>query len=88
MKKISVFIAAVDGVDGLYMMLKEGIVPDYIFAEMVMPRMDAIGFLKQIRKIELLKDIPVIVHTISPMPHQVIELKEAGAAALYLREYE
>jgi CheY-like chemotaxis protein len=79
---------ASDGVDGLYLMLKEGLVPDYIFIEMIMPRMNALKFLEVVKKINRLKDIPVIVHAISPLPHEVIEVKEAGAAALYLREYE
>jgi CheY-like chemotaxis protein len=79
---------ASDGIDGLYMMLKEKLIPDYIFIEMIMPRMDALSFLQQIKKIDTLKEIPVIVHAISPMPHEVIAMKEAGAAALYLREYD
>jgi len=81
------FIAP-DGIDGLYMMIREGIVPNYIFVEMVMPQMNALDFLKVIKKIDSLKDIPVIVHAVSPMPHQITEIKDAGATALYLREYD
>jgi DNA-binding NarL/FixJ family response regulator len=79
---------APDGIDGLYMMLREGILPDHIFVEMVMPRMNALNFLKAVKKVELLRDIPVVVHVVRPMPNQIIEIKEAGAAALYLREYD
>jgi CheY-like chemotaxis protein len=79
---------APDGIDGLYMMLREGIVPDYLFVEMIMPRMNALDFLKAIKKIASLRDIPVIVHAISPLPDQITEIKNAGATALYLREYD
>ena len=84
----SLCFTALDGTDGLYMMLKEGLVPDFIFVEMIMPRMDALAFLRQIKRIETLKDIPVVVHAVSPKPHQVIVVKEAGAAAVYLKEYD
>jgi DNA-binding NarL/FixJ family response regulator len=79
---------ALDGSDGLYMMLKEGLIPDFIFIEMITPRMDALAFLRQIKKIETLKDIPVVVHALRPKPNEVIAMKEAGAAALYLKDYD
>jgi CheY-like chemotaxis protein len=83
----TICFAVTDPSDALYLMAEEALVPSYIFAEFNMPGMDGIQFLKNIKSIEFLKDIPVIVHTISPQPNKVIELKESGALAIYLRPY-
>ncbi len=78
---------AIDGLGGFSMMMDKDIIPDYIFIELDMPEMGGVEFLKQIKGNDLLKDIPVIVHAVSPLPHKVIEIKEAGAEAIYMQRY-
>jgi CheY-like chemotaxis protein len=78
---------AQDGIDALYMMLKENIIPSYIFVELSMPRMDGISFLKEMKRIHALKDIPVVVHTTSKQPETIAEIQAAGARAIYVRGY-
>ena len=83
----TICFTAADGLDGFCMMMDKNVIPDYIFIELDMPEMDGIGFLREIKAIDLLKDIPVIVHAVSPLPHKVIEMKEAGAEAIYMQRY-
>jgi response regulator RpfG family c-di-GMP phosphodiesterase len=74
--------------DAFYMMIEENMIPDYIFIESDMPKMSGIKFLNVIKRIRVLKDIPVIVHTISPKPNEIIDLKESGALAICYRPYD
>lgn len=83
----TICFTAEDGLDGFCIMMDKNIIPDYIFIELDMPEMDGIGFLREIKGVELLRDIPVIVHAVSPRPHEVIEIKEAGAEAIYMQRY-
>jgi CheY-like chemotaxis protein len=84
----TICFTAANGIDALYMMLEEQVIPSYIFIELHLPRMGGLEFLKEIKRKESLKEIPVIVHSTSPQPHHVLELKELGAHAIYFRPYE
>lgn len=84
----TVCVTASTAIEGLRLITKENIVPSYIFVELDLPEMNGIEFLKTIKSIARLKEIPVIVHSTSPQPHKIIELKEAGALAIYFRPYE
>ena len=84
----TICFAVTDPSDALYLMSEESLIPNYIFIEFNMPGMDGVQFLKYIKSIESLKDVPVIVHTTSPQANKVIELKESGALAIYLRPYQ
>ncbi len=77
-----------DGIDALYMMLRENVIPGYIFIELQLPHMGGLEFLRAVRQMELFREIPVIVHSTSPQPHLIIELKELGATAIYFRPYD
>lgn len=81
------FIAP-DGIDALYMMLQEKVIPSYIFIELQLPNMGGLEFLRAVKQMDLLKEVPVIVHSTSPQPHRIIELKELGATAIYFRPYD
>jgi CheY-like chemotaxis protein len=81
-------LTAANGLDGLYMMMKERVVPSYIFIELNLPKMGAMEFLRQVKQQESLREIPVIVHSSHPQPNEVLELKELGAHAIYFRPYE
>lgn len=66
---------------------EESIVPDYIFIELTMPGIDGIKFLGQIKKINTLSKIPVIVHCATSEPFNITTLKDNGAFAIYQRPY-
>ena len=54
-------IGAHDGVEGVEMAGKEK--PDLILLDLVMPRLDGIGALKQMKENPEIKDIPVVILT-------------------------
>lgn len=84
----TICLVASNASDALYMMTHENVIPSYIFVELDMPKMNGLEFLREVKTNEELKEIPVVVHSMSPQPHKVIALKEAGAHALYFRPYE
>ena len=53
--------------------------PDFIFLDLRMPRYNGTRCLKEIKKDELLKSIPVIIYTTSKELEESEELKEMGA---------
>jgi CheY-like chemotaxis protein len=84
----TICITASNGVDALFMMNEENMIPSYIFVELNMPVMNGVEFLQAIKKNGKLKEVPVIVHSTSPQPHMIIELKTSGAMAIYFKPYE
>ena len=83
----TICLTADSGKGALSMMEQENLLPSYIFIELHSSDIDAIQFLRALKQIRLLKEIPVIVHAVSPKPNIVIELKELGATAIYFRPY-
>jgi CheY-like chemotaxis protein len=58
------YITAIDGKDGLdYLNSSEAKIPDYIFVDINMPRINGIEFLEKIKAIEHLAGIPVILYS-------------------------
>ena len=56
-----VVVGAKDGVEGVETAVKEK--PDLVLLDLVMPRLDGIGALKQMKENALIKDIPVVILT-------------------------
>ncbi len=54
-------VGAKDGVEGVEMAIKEK--PDLILLDLVMPRLDGIGALKQMKDNAEIKDLPVVILT-------------------------
>jgi DNA-binding response OmpR family regulator len=54
-------VGAKDGVEGVEMATKEK--PDLVLMDLVMPRLDGIGALKQMKESAEIKDIPVVILT-------------------------
>lgn len=79
---------ASNGIEAIEIMTEEQVIPDFIFVELNMPYMDGIEFLKQIKSRQPLVQIPVIVHSDVPQPDKLPSIKEAGASAIYFKEYE
>lgn len=74
-------ITATNGYEALNMLSAANILPDYIFVDLNMPRMGGLQFLKEIKKIDKLKNIPVIIYTTSSNPMDVARTKESGAVS-------
>jgi len=69
-----------DGVKALEILKAYGLnVPDCIFIDMNMPRMDGIDCLDQIKKMDHLRDIPVCMFSTSADPTLVARTKALGA---------
>jgi len=74
-------ITATDGEDALQKLQKEtGNLPDFIFLDLNMPRMDGKTCLRELKKKERLKDIPVIIYTTSSHEQEKEETLALGAA--------
>lgn len=58
---------------------KRNPVPDYIFLDLNMPRMNGKECLTEIKKFEHLRHIPVVIYSTSSMKHDILETKKLGA---------
>lgn len=72
-------LTANNGYDALQLLASRETLPDYIFVDLNMPRMGGMQFLKEIKKTEILKDIPVIIYSTSNNPKDVISTEQLGA---------
>ena len=74
-------IKSSDGRQALQTLLKESVLPDYIFLDLNMPMMNGYEFLKEIKKHEKLNQIPVIIYTTSSESKHKDEVLNLGAAS-------
>jgi CheY-like chemotaxis protein len=77
-EKITLLVAG-NGQDALKMLSAQERLPDFIFADLNMPRMGGIQFLAEIKKSETLQNIPVIVYSTSNHPDDKGKAMDAGA---------
>jgi CheY-like chemotaxis protein len=75
--------AVSNGEEALFMLQHERLNPDFIFTDVNMPRMGGLEFLKEIKRIEKLQNIPVIVYSSIYSEDQVQNVKQLGASAVY-----
>lgn len=61
-----VYLEAIDGQDALLKLKNNVSVPDVIFLDLNMPRMDGHEFLDEFIKVDRYKKIPVIIYSTSP----------------------
>lgn len=74
------YSTAEDGKDALDQLRGAGpFLPDLIFLDLNMPRINGKECLKKIKEDEKLKDIPVIIYTTSSQPRDIEETMQAGA---------
>jgi iron complex outermembrane recepter protein len=75
--------------DGIHALEKikteEGFVPDFIFIDMNMPRMNGLQCLKEIKKIARLQNTPVFMYSTSADPSILEENKKLGAVGFILK---
>jgi CheY-like chemotaxis protein len=75
--------AVSNGEEALFTLVEEDFIPDYIFTEISMPRMDGFEFMKILKRIEKFRNVPVIVYT-SEFSEDTIQKAEAlGAIAVF-----
>jgi CheY-like chemotaxis protein len=58
----------------------ENALPDYIFLDLNMPRMNGKEFLREIKTLDHIKGIPVIIYSTSSLANDIKESRELGAA--------
>jgi CheY-like chemotaxis protein len=77
--------AVSNGEEALFILKHERLNPDFIFTDVNMPRMGGLEFLKEIKRIENLQNIPVIVYSSDYSEDQVQKVKQLGAFAVYCK---
>lgn len=75
--------AVSNGEEALSTLLQENFLPDYIFTDLNMPRMNGFEFIRILKGIEKFSSIPVIVISSSWSAEDKQKLKELGAIAIY-----
>lgn len=74
-------VVANDGIEAVSKLKKEETFnPDYIFLDLNMPRMDGKECLQEIKKIDRLRQIPVIIYSTSSEQQDIVETRNLGAA--------
>jgi CheY-like chemotaxis protein len=79
---------ASDAYEAFKMLREWELVPDLVCVEREMRAVDGLEFLRMCKRIERLKDIPVIVHTVSIRKDEVDELRDSGALAVFIRPFD
>lgn len=70
---------ATNGRDALKTLETSHVNPDLIFLDINMPLMSGVQFLTELKKIDHLKHIPVIIYTTTTSEDTVLEMKTLGA---------
>lgn len=68
-----------DGKQAISSLKQAALLPDYIFLDLNMPGMDGKQCLKEIKKIDRLEQIPVIIYSTSSNQRDKDETKDLGA---------
>ena len=75
-----VCLFANDGVRGLERLYVDAsFIPDFIFVDINMPRINGLECIKEIRKISWLKDVPLYIYSTSLNPAAIAECRQLGA---------
>ena len=76
---------ASDGADALSQLRKLEQLPNFIFLDVNMPRMDGKECLKELKKDAILKDIPVIMYSTTFTKESIAEFQTLGSAHYLLK---
>lgn len=76
-----------NGLEGLQQLRKFKTLPDYIFLDLNMPKMNGKEFLKEIKKNDRLKTVPVIIYTTSSSTMDMADTKALGATAFITKPF-
>ena len=81
-------LVAPDGDRALELLHNEETIPDYIFLDLNMPRMNGFEFLAAIKKSKILLNIPVIVYSTTSQPGQIDKARKLGATEFFTKTYK
>ena len=81
----SICLEANDGSDALIQLRKSDQLPDFIFLDINMPRMDGKECLKELKKDAKLKSIPVIMYSTSFSKGSIEEFRTLGSSYCLLK---
>jgi CheY-like chemotaxis protein len=70
---------AVDGIDALEKLNSTDSLPDYIFLDFNMPRMNGLQMLRELRKYDRFRNLKVVMYSTTRMDHEAEECKRLGA---------
>ncbi|MCW3080987.1 response regulator [Segetibacter sp.] len=73
-------IKACNGLEALEVLKKEEGLPDFIFLDLNMPRMNGKQCLEKLKKSQKFQSVPVIIYTTSKLAEDIEETKKLGAA--------
>jgi len=79
-------IAGEDGQHGLKLLLENDNI-NLIISDLNMPRMDGISFLKEVRKLEKFKYLPVLILTTESQESKKLEAKNSGATGWIIKPF-
>lgn len=79
------FLSELNPLNALRRLKKKEDIPDIIFLDLNMPRMNGKQCLEEIRKIAHLQDVPVIIYSTSSEIRDLIETRDLGATAYVVK---
>jgi two-component system chemotaxis response regulator CheY len=79
-------IVGVDGQHGLELLLENKNV-NLIISDLNMPRLDGISFLKEVRKLDAFKYLPILILTTESQETKKIEAKNSGATGWIIKPF-
>lgn len=80
-------VSATDGADGIEKLSSDkSFVPDYIFLDLNMPRIDGKECLREIRKMVHLDSVPVIIYSTSSASNDIAETKKLSASGYIVKQ--
>lgn len=74
-----VILRATNGQEALHLLENHILMPDYIFLDINMPLMDGKACLQEIKKIDRLKEIPIIMYSTTSNQTEIKQYKTLGA---------
>jgi CheY-like chemotaxis protein len=74
-----------NGADALQKLQSMQVLPDLVFLDLNMPKLNGKQCLQQIKQIERLNAIPIIMYTTSTLPEDAEVTKELGAAYFLIK---
>jgi len=78
--ELCICVTAFNGEEALLKLLNElPVLPDFIFLDLNMPRMNGKQFLSEIKKIKTIRDIPVIIYSTSTEKADILDTIQLGA---------
>ena len=76
---------AINGSEAVSMLQDASFIPDFIFIDMNMPKMNGKETLEEIRKMERLKDVAVYIYSTAAAPRTTDEMMALGATEFLIK---